>query len=127
MLDPLEYYSQGRFMTVDNNVHHFLRRLQKHASSTISLLHMQLLAAAYQHAVLRDAYAIAKALGRILVLPPVYAWCDWDPAPTVLITCAALNLLPRCLVSVRAMFVLAGWMHVHEYLSHCIGCCSGIR
>lgn len=88
MLDPSEYYSKGKFMTVDNNVHGFLKALARHASGAISLLHMQLLAAAYQHAVLRDAYAIAKALGRILVLPRVYAWCDWDPAPTVLFTCA---------------------------------------
>lgn len=78
-------------MTVNNNVHAFVASLQQAASKPLSLLHIQLLAAAYQHAVLRDAYAIAKALDRILVLPPVFSWCDWDPAPTVMQTCVTQN------------------------------------
>ena len=62
MLDSSQYY-QGRFITVSNNVHTFLEAMQAQAAShntTLSLLHLQLLAASYQHAVLRDAYAVAK-------------------------------------------------------------------
>jgi hypothetical protein len=91
LLDETSYYTQGTFMTVNNNVHSFIASLQQVAEGTISLLHMQLLAAAYQHAVLRDAYALAKALGRILILPPVYSWCDWDPSPDVLGTCVTVD------------------------------------
>ena len=89
MLDGSEYY-QGRFMTVSNNVHRFLEAMQAHAASsntTLSMLHLQLLAASYQHAVLRDAYAVARVLQRTLVLPRLYAWCDWSPSSDVLITC----------------------------------------
>ena len=78
-------------MTVGNNVHAFIRSLQRHSGDAITLLHTQLLAASYQHALLRDAYAIAKALGRILVLPPLYAWCDWEPDAHVLLTCVAVH------------------------------------
>jgi len=30
---------------------------------------------------------MAKALGRTLILPRVYAWCDSDNAPTILRDC----------------------------------------
>ena len=87
LLDPPGYYNSGKFMTVNNNVHSFIKSLSLQTEKPLSLLHIQLLAAAYKHAVLRDAYAIAKALKRVLVLPPVFAWCDWDPASSVLYTC----------------------------------------
>ena len=89
MLDPSRYY-RGKFMTVANNVHAFLATMQTDASQanvTLSMLHLHLLGAAYQHAVLRDAYAVARVLQRALVLPPLYAWCDWTPKPDVLYTC----------------------------------------
>lgn len=78
-------------MTVSNNVHSFIRSLQLYSDGAITQLHAQLLAASYQHALLRDAYAVAKALGRILVLPPVYAWCDWEPDAHVLLTCVTVH------------------------------------
>lgn len=91
LLDDTSYYTQGNFMTVGNNVHSFIESLQQRADHKINTLHLQLLAASYQHAILRDAYAIAKSLGRILILPPLYAWCDWDPAPNVLLTCLTVD------------------------------------
>ena len=75
---------------MSNNVHAFLASMQASAAEsnvTLSLLHLHLLGAAYQHAVLRDAYAVARVLRRALVLPPVWAWCDWTPHPGVLETC----------------------------------------
>jgi hypothetical protein len=89
MLDEYTYY-RGRFLTVANNVHEFLAAMQRSAAAsnvTLSMLHLHLLGASYQHAVLRDAYAVAKALERTLVLPPLYAWCDWSPSSDVLYTC----------------------------------------
>ena len=91
LLDNTSYFSDGNFLTVGNNVHSFIASLQHSMGGILSLLHLQLLAASYQHAVLRDAYAIARALGRVLVLPPVYAWCDWDPSPDVLHTCVTVD------------------------------------
>ena len=73
LLDDTSYY-QGKFITIGNNVHSFLASVQKASSSPFGRIHLQLLAASYQHAILRDAYAIAKALNRILILPPLYAW-----------------------------------------------------
>jgi hypothetical protein len=89
LLDDSSYYSAGKFLSVSNNVFSFIQSVQHSTNAEISLLHIQLLAAAYQHAILRDAYAIAKALKRILILPPLYSWCDWEPDSNVLLTCVA--------------------------------------
>lgn len=89
MLDPSNYY-RGKFLTVANNVHAFLASMQASATDanvSLSMLHLHLLGASYQHAVLRDAYAVARVLQRTLVLPPLYAWCDWSPSSDVLHTC----------------------------------------
>lgn len=90
-MDDSRYYSAGKFMSVSNNVFSFVQSLQTYTGEKIGLLHTQLLAASYQHAVLRDAYAISKALNRILILPPLYSWCDWEPDPNVLVTCVAMH------------------------------------
>lgn len=74
-------------MSVRNNVHSFVASVQAATPSPLQPLHIHLLAASYQHAVLRDAYAIAKTLNRTLILPKLYVWCDWEPGPTVLINC----------------------------------------
>ena len=47
----------------------------------------QVIGASYQLAAFRDAAAMAKALGRILVLPKVYCWCDSDNSPTIMRAC----------------------------------------
>jgi hypothetical protein len=88
-MDNTDYYAAGNFLSINNNVHSFVQSLQASASNRIGPLHIQLLAASYQHAILRDAYAMAKALGRILVLPALYSWCDWDPQADVLLTCVS--------------------------------------
>jgi hypothetical protein len=93
LLDAPAYY-RGRFMTVSNNVHAFVAAMRAGAHAAgghLSLLHAQLLAAAYQHAVLRDAYALAHTLRRTLVLPPLWAWCDWDPSSDVLLACVSVD------------------------------------
>ena len=49
-------------------------------------IHKHMLAAEYQLAAFRDAAAAARALGRALILPKMWAWCDSDQ-PSVLRDC----------------------------------------
>jgi arabinosyltransferase len=51
-------------------------------------LYKHWLAISYQYAAFRDALAIARALGRALILPPAICWCDIDSTPHVLERCA---------------------------------------
>lgn len=59
LIDPEEYYSiQWGFMTYDNQVAEHIQQLEVEQGQMV-LLQKHLLAAAYQIAALRDAYAIA--------------------------------------------------------------------
>ena len=35
----------------------------------------------------RDALAAARMLGRTLIVPPVWCWCDYDEHPHILYRC----------------------------------------
>ena len=35
----------------------------------------------------RDALAAARMLGRVLALPTLWCWCDYDESPDILETC----------------------------------------
>jgi hypothetical protein len=60
LLDPVKYYtSEGGFLTYENTVADFIPQLEQEQGPMV-LLHKHLLAAAYQIAALRDAYAIAR-------------------------------------------------------------------
>eukprot|EP00892_Ulva_mutabilis_P008482 jgi/Ulvmu1/6005/UM026_0131.1 len=87
VLDEPDYFNQGDFLVYDNLVLEYISGLETLSNGTFTLVHKHVLAGAYQLAALRDAAAMAKALGRILVLPKVWAWCDSDSMLTIMHNC----------------------------------------
>lgn len=68
LLDEPAYYSEGNFMTYDNDVGAFLSRTQRrYRGGKMANFHKHLLGAAYQLAALQHALAIARCGLRALV------------------------------------------------------------
>ncbi|CAL5220947.1 g3049 [Coccomyxa viridis] len=88
LVDPDEYYADpaARYLAYSNSVVDYVAELEE-ARGPMVPLHKHLLAVAFQLAALRDAWAIAWALNRTLVLPRFWSWCEMDQVATVLETC----------------------------------------
>jgi hypothetical protein len=51
------------------------------------LFYKMWLGMSYQIAAFRDALATARMLGRALVMPTLWCWCDYAEWPDILLTC----------------------------------------
>lgn len=67
LMDPPSYYAEGNFMTYENDVVHYINALIAAASEPLPHLFKHFHAVSYQMAAMRDAFAIADSLDRVLV------------------------------------------------------------
>ncbi|KAL4437974.1 hypothetical protein ABPG77_004195 [Micractinium sp. CCAP 211/92] len=94
-IDPPEYFGDGnatlRLLTYQNPVLSFVteaeRELYAPQGRRMPLFEKHWLAMSYQLAALRDALAAAAILGRTVVLPQLWCWCDSDEHPHILERC----------------------------------------
>ena len=93
LLDGPDYYGAApgttRFLTYDNDVRREVERAAaaRFPGGAMPVLYRHMVAVAYQLALFRDALAAARMLGRALVLPRSWCWCDYDWTPDVLESC----------------------------------------
>eukprot|EP00887_Chlorella_sp_A99_P000964 scaffold5.g964.t1 len=80
-----------RLLTYANDIKRFVARAERRryggTKQGMPLLEKHWLGMGYQLAVFRDALAAARMLGRVLALPTLWCWCDYDEHPAVLETC----------------------------------------
>ncbi|KAL4422581.1 hypothetical protein ABPG75_008778 [Micractinium tetrahymenae] len=102
-VDPPEYYGAApagsppgappslKFLTWENDVQAFVARQEEERYGSkghgAPLMEKNWLGLSYQLQALRDALAAARMLGRVLVLPTLWCWCDYDEHPLILESC----------------------------------------
>ena len=72
--DPPEYYSQGQFLEVSVSKPEIPRDIAAYSGTALTRFHLRAMAA--QLAEIRDAFGIAVALNRTLIMPKIYCFCD---------------------------------------------------
>lgn len=93
------YFRAGissRFLAYENGVLAFVaeaerRRGAEEGGGAMTLFEKNWLGLGYQLAAFRDALAAGRMLGRAVVLPQLWCWCDYDEAPDILETCLNKN------------------------------------
>ncbi|KAL4426068.1 hypothetical protein ABPG77_007864 [Micractinium sp. CCAP 211/92] len=81
----------SKFLTYENGVLDFVSEYERQRGAPVVLFEKNWLGLAYQLAALRDALAAGRMLGRAVVLPPLWCWCDYDESPGILETCTNPN------------------------------------
>lgn len=66
---------------------------------SLPIFYKHWIAGSYQLAVLRDGLALARMLGRILILPKLMSWCDLDYTPDIITDCIVRYVNMRSFVS----------------------------
>lgn len=94
-MDPPEYYGAGeiplRLLAYENSVLSFVAEAERKQYGSqgrrMPLFEKHWLGMSYQLAALRDALAAATILGRTVLLPQLWCWCDSDEHPHILMRC----------------------------------------
>ncbi|KAI3429416.1 hypothetical protein D9Q98_005511 [Chlorella vulgaris] len=94
-IEKPEYYSSAsggtsRFLTYENNVVPWVNAMASRRypnGRQMPLFYKMWLGMSYQLAAFRDALAAATMLGRAVVLPKLWCWCDYHEGPDILRTC----------------------------------------
>ncbi|KAL4452531.1 hypothetical protein ABPG75_008193 [Micractinium tetrahymenae] len=81
----------SKFLAYQNGVLQFVAELERQRGAPVVLFEKNWVGLAYQLAALRDALAVGRMLGRAVVVPPLWCWCDYDEAPGILETCINPN------------------------------------
>ncbi|PSC76658.1 glycosyltransferase family 77 [Micractinium conductrix] len=83
----------SKFLTYANGVLRFVAAFEakRGGPGSVRLFEKNWLGLSYQLAAFRDALAVGRMLGRAVVLPQLWCWCDYDEAPGILATCINPN------------------------------------
>ncbi|PSC68599.1 glycosyltransferase family 77 [Micractinium conductrix] len=88
---PLYGSPPVKFLAYENDVLAFVAEQEAARYGSrghgMPLMEAHMIGMAYQLAMMRDAMAVARMLGRAVVLPTLWCWCDFDESPDIMETC----------------------------------------